>query len=114
MRDIPRIIEAKGAKIPIIGLGTWPLTGKDCVRLVEAAIETGYRHVDTAQMYGNEAEVGEAIRNSGLRDRIFLTTKVSHANQNAGALERSVRDSLAKMKLPFADLVLLHWPNEQI
>jgi diketogulonate reductase-like aldo/keto reductase len=107
-------VEAGGARIPLVGLGTWTLRGRDCVRLVEQAIAAGYRHVDTAQMYDNEAEVGEGVRNSGQRDRVFVTTKVQPENLRAKDVERSVKESLSRMKLPFVDLVLIHWPNPRI
>ncbi len=69
-------VEAKGFKIPIIGLGTWALRGRDCARVVDQAIRIGYRHIDTAQMYGNEREVGEGVRASGMRADVLVTTKV--------------------------------------
>ncbi|MGZ3296492.1 MAG: aldo/keto reductase, partial [Xanthobacteraceae bacterium] len=72
-----RIVEANGARIPVIGLGTWDLRGRSCARLVEQALHLGYRHVDTAEMYDNEREVGEGLRASGIaRDQVFITTKV--------------------------------------
>jgi len=108
-------VEANGAKIPLLGLGTWDVRGRNCVSQVAQALKLGYRHVDTAQAYENEAEVGEGIRKSGVkRDAIFLTTKVSHTNFRADALERSVEESLAKLKLPHIDLLLLHWPNPSV
>jgi diketogulonate reductase-like aldo/keto reductase len=108
-------VEAHGARIPILGLGTWELRGRSCVRLVEEAVRLGYRHFDTAQSYENEAEVGEGLRNSGLkRDAYFLTTKVWHTNFRAAELERSVDVSMAKLKLPYVDLLLLHWPNPAV
>jgi diketogulonate reductase-like aldo/keto reductase len=113
MRDIP-LAGAKGATIPIVGLGTWTLAGRDCVHLVEAALDAGYRHIDTAQMYGNEAEVGEAVRRSGRRDAVFVTTKVAPGNLSARDFERSTKDSLSQMRLPFVDLLLIHWPNSSI
>jgi diketogulonate reductase-like aldo/keto reductase len=113
MRDVP-LADAKGATIPIVGLGTWTLGGRDCTRLVEAALDAGYRHIDTAQMYGNEAEVGEAVRRSGRRDAVFVTTKVAPGNLNAKDFERSTKDSLSHMQLPFVDLLLIHWPNSSI
>ena len=70
-------VEANGAKIPAIGLGTWELRGRTCARLVEQALRLGYRHIDTAQVYENEREVGEGLRASGVkRDEVFVTTKV--------------------------------------
>ena len=71
------IVEANGARIPLIGLGTWDLRGKTCARMVEEALRLGYRHIDTAAMYGNEEAVGEGLRASGVpRDEVFITTKV--------------------------------------
>ena len=72
-----QFVEANGAKIPAIGLGTWELRGRTCARLVEQALKLGYRHIDTAQVYENEREVGEGLRASGVkRDEVFVTTKV--------------------------------------
>ena len=69
-------VEANGARIPAIGLGTWELRGRTCARLVEQALRLGYRHIDTAQVYENEREVGEGLRGSGVkRDEVFITTK---------------------------------------
>ena len=108
-------VEANGVKIPLLGLGTWDVRGRNCVSQVAQALKIGYRHVDTAQTYENEAEVGEGIRKSGVkRDAIFLTTKVWHTNFRTDALERSVEESLAKLKLPHIDLLLLHWPNPSV
>ena len=108
-------VEANGAKIPLLGLGTWDVRGRNCVSQVAQALKIGYRHVDTAQAYENETEVGEGIRTSGVkRDAIFLTTKVWHTNFRADELERSVEASLAKLKLPYVDLLLLHWPNPSV
>ncbi len=108
-------IEAHGARIPLIGLGTWDLRGKSCARMVEEAIGLGYRHIDTAAMYRNEAEVGEGLRASGIgRDEVFITTKVWSSNLHARDFERSARDSLANLKLPYVDLLLIHWPNSSV
>ncbi|MGO9360813.1 MAG: aldo/keto reductase [Xanthobacteraceae bacterium] len=110
-----QLIEANGAKIPAIGLGTWELRGRSCVRLVDQAIRLGYRHIDTAQVYENEREIGEGVRASGVpRDEIFITTKVWTSHFAPRDLERSVRESLARLRLAQADLVLLHWPNPQV
>lgn len=109
------VIEAKGAKIPAIGLGTMTLKGDACVDAVSAALGMGYRHIDTAAFYGNEAEVGEGIRKSGVsRDDIFLTTKVRHTDLAAGAFEASVTSSLEKLGLPYVDLLLIHWPSQEL
>ncbi len=70
-------VEANGARIPAIGLGTWELSGLACARVIEQALRLGYRHIDTAQMYDNEREVGEGVRASGVsRSDVFVTTKV--------------------------------------
>jgi diketogulonate reductase-like aldo/keto reductase len=108
-------VQANGATIPILGLGTWDLRAKACARIVEQALRLGYRHIDTAQAYENEREVGEGVRAAGLpRDQVFITTKVWWTSFSAGALEKSVAESLARLKLPFVDLLLLHWPNASV
>ena len=111
---VPRL-EANGAHIPAIGLGTSRLRNDDCVRAVATALELGYRHIDTAVMYGNEVEVGEGLRVSGLaRDAVFVTTKVLPAEIAPGALQASAHQSLAHLKLDYVDLLLIHWPNASI
>ncbi len=108
-------VEAGGARIPLIGLGTWDLRGKVCARMVEQAIRLGYRHIDTAAMYGNEEAVGEGVRASGVpRDEVFITTKVWQSDLAPRDFERSTKDSLAKLKLSSVDLLLIHWPNPSI
>lgn len=108
-------VEANGAKIPSIGLGTWELSGRTCARVVEQALRLGYRHIDTAQVYENEREVGDGLRSSGVRrDAVFLTTKVWTNRFAPHDLERSVKESLARLRLPCVDLVLLHWPNPHV
>jgi len=108
-------ITANGAKIPLLGLGTWDLRGRVCARVVEQALRLGYTHIDTAEMYDNEREVGEGFRASGVpRDSVFITTKVWPSHFAPRALERAARDSLAKLRLSAVDLLLLHWPNPQV
>jgi 2,5-diketo-D-gluconate reductase B len=108
-------VEANGAKIPAIGLGTWELRGRTCARLVEQALRLGYRHIDTAQVYENEREVGEGLRASKVRrDEIFVTTKVWTNHFAPHDLERSTKESLTKLRLTEVDLLLLHWPNPQV
>jgi 2,5-diketo-D-gluconate reductase B len=110
-----QVIESHGARIPVIGLGTMTLKDDVCVELVEAALHLGYRHLDTAQNYGNEREVGAGMRGSGIkREEIFLTTKVWFNRLAAGDFERSVDESLERLALPWVDLLLIHWPNAQI
>ena len=107
-------VEAKGFAIPLVGLGTWALRGRDCARLVEQAIRLGYRHIDTAQMYDNEREVGEGVRNSGKRAEVIVTTKVQPTLLAPPDLERSVKESLARLRLDHVDLLLIHWPNPRV
>jgi len=108
-------VEANGAKIPLVGLGTWDLRGRTCARVVEQALKLGYRHVDTAEMYDNEREVGEGVRASGLkRNDVFVTTKIWPSHFAPRALERAARDCLVRLRLSEVDLLLLHWPNPQI
>ncbi len=110
-----QFVEASGVKIPAIGLGTWELRGRTCARLVEQALKLGYRHIDTAQVYENEREVGEGLRTSGAkRDDVFVTTKVWTTHFAPNDLERSTKESLAKLRLSEVDLLLLHWPNPQV
>jgi diketogulonate reductase-like aldo/keto reductase len=110
-----QFIEANGAKIPAIGLGTWELRGRTCARLVEQAVRLGYRHIDTAQVYENEREVGEGLRASrARRDDVFVTTKVWTTHFAPNDLERSTKESLTKLRLTEVDLLLLHWPNPQV
>jgi len=109
-----QVIEAKGFKIPIVGLGTWALRGRECARIVEQAIRLGYRHIDTAQMYDNEREVGEGVRASGRRSEVLVTTKVAPTMLAPPDLERSVKESLAKLRLDVIDLLLIHWPNQRV
>src|ERR1700690_1673045 len=107
-------VEPKGFKIPLVGLGTWALRGRDCARLVEQAIRLGYRHIGTAQMYDNEAQVGEGVRASGKRDEVMVTTKVQPTLLAPRDLERSVKESLARLRLDVIDLLLIHWPNPRV
>jgi diketogulonate reductase-like aldo/keto reductase len=101
-----------GDPIPPVGLGTWRLTGASCRRSVETALEVGYRHLDTAQEYGNERQVGDAIRASGIdREDLFVTTKLGRGNRGRDAVHRSVEESLAKLGTDHVDLLLIHWPN---
>ena len=108
-------VNANGANIPAIGLGTWTLTGEAATRLVADAIRSGYRHVDTATMYDNEEAVGAGLRASGVpRDEIFLTTKVWPSDIADGDLQRSVEASLKRLQVDRLDLALIHWPSRTI
>ena len=108
-------VEAHGAHIPLIGLGTWDLRGRVCARIVEQALRLGYRHIDTAEMYDNEREVGEGLRSSGIkRDEVFVTTKIWPSHFAPREFERAAKDSLMRLRLSEVDLLLLHWPNPRI
>lgn len=108
-------VAANGARIPAIGLGTWTLKGDQCSDLVSHALAVGYRHVDTAKMYDNEAAVGAGIKASSVtRDDIFLTTKVWWTDLAPADLERSAEGSLKRLGLDHVDLLLIHWPNARI
>ena len=105
----------KDEKVPSLGLGTYRLTGEACVRAVERALAMGYRHVDTAQMYGNEAEVGRGIEDSGVgRGEIFLTTKVWPSDFAHDRVISKTRESLTKLRTDHVDLLLMHWPGDGI
>jgi 2,5-diketo-D-gluconate reductase B len=105
----------KGEKVPSLGLGTYRLTGEACVRSVARALSMGYRHVDTAQMYGNEAEVGRGIEDAGVgREEIFLTTKVWPSDFAHDRVIRKTRESLKKLRTDYVDLLLMHWPGDGV
>lgn len=115
MLPLAPTVDANGANIPAIGLGTWPMKDEECAQAVVGAISVGYRHIDTAAMYGNEAAVGEGLRASGVaRDDIFLTTKVWHDDIAPGDLQRSAEASLKRLGLDQVDLLLIHWPNPAV
>jgi 2,5-diketo-D-gluconate reductase B len=98
-------------KVPCIGFGTYKLTGRECTKAVEDALQAGYRHIDTAQFYNNEEEVGKAIHNSGIdRDKIFITTKIFPTDFKR--LVDATEESLRKLKMNHVDLLLLHWPSD--
>jgi 2,5-diketo-D-gluconate reductase B len=104
-------ITLKGAKVPALGFGTYPLSGEAGRRAIAEAIGVGYRHIDTAQMYGNEADVGAAIRASKVdRGELFVTTKIDNGNHGAAGARRSAEDSLRALGGTYIDLLLIHWP----
>jgi 2,5-diketo-D-gluconate reductase B len=108
-------VAVKGARIPLLGLGTWELRGRVCARVVEQALRLGYRHLDTAEIYDNEREVGEGLHASGIkRDEVFVTTKIWPSHYAPPELERAARECLVRLRLSEVDLLLLHWPNPQI
>ena len=108
-------VELQGEEIPALGFGTWQLKGEDCVEGVETALELGYRHIDTAQSYGNQDKVGKGIQNSDVdREDIWLTTKIWRDNLNREELKESVEDSLEKLQTDYLDLLLIHFPFEEM
>ena len=105
----------KGEKVPSLGLGTWRLVGEACARAVERALGLGYRHIDTAQMYDNEKEVGRSIQNSNVdREDIFLVTKVWTSDFLYENVIRATHESLRKLHTDYVDLLLMHWPNPSV
>lgn len=98
--------------IPAFGLGTFRLKGQQVIDSVKMGLELGYRHIDTAQIYDNETEVGQAIAESEVpRDELFVTTKVWTSNLGADRLLPSLEESLSKLRLQQVDLTLVHWPS---
>jgi 2,5-diketo-D-gluconate reductase A len=114
--DAPRlpgdtVTLTNGARMPLLGFGTWQIKGEDAVRATAAALETGYRHLDTATVYGNEGEVGEALATGGVRrEEVFVTTKCPPAR--AGREIETLRESLEMLQTDHVDLWLIHWPGE--
>lgn len=108
-------VEANGASIPAIGLGTWTLTGEHCSEIVAEGLRLGYRSVDTAQMYGNEAAVGTGLAASGVaRGEIFLTSKIWPDCAASGVLERTAEERLRLLGVDCLDLLLIHWPARDV
>jgi 2,5-diketo-D-gluconate reductase B len=108
-------VTVKGTKVPALGFGTWQLNGAQCESAVEHALALGYRHIDTAQAYANEREVGRAIARSGTnRDAIFLTTKLAPDNLAAKDVASSLAGSLTALATDHVDLLLIHWPSATV
>jgi 2,5-diketo-D-gluconate reductase A len=108
---IPALPLNTGHDIPQLGFGTWPLTDAQAAVAVAAAIEAGYRHIDTATRYGNEAGVAEGMRRSGLpREQLFVTTKLDGAFQGDDRAIGGLEAALDRMQLDYVDLLLMHWP----
>ncbi len=103
-----------GNAIPQIGLGTWPLDDAQVATAVVSAVELGYRHVDTAYRYGNEAGVGQGVRDCGLpREELFITTKLDGTHQGRDRAVEGLEGSLKRLGLDYVDLLLIHWPLPQ-
>lgn len=108
-------VNVKGEKVPKIGIGTWQSKGGECAKAVRTALEEGYRHIDTAQAYGNEDQVGKGINESSVgREDIWLTTKLWRSNLNRRDLKDSVDESLEKLGTDYVDLLLIHWPFDDM
>lgn len=105
----------QGEDVPALGLGTWQLKGSVCREAVRHTLSLGYRHIDTAEMYGNEAEVGRGLQDANVdRDAIFLTTKVWHTNLQPDDVHAAAEESLRKLQTDYVDLLLIHWPNTSV
>jgi 2,5-diketo-D-gluconate reductase B len=114
-RTMKAYIERDGGAMPVIGLGTWQLEGVLGRRAVRSAIEMGYRHVDTAQMYENEEDVGQAMKESGVeREKLFVTTKLAIGNLNERSVRESCARSLERLITDYVDLLLIHWPDDAV
>ncbi len=108
-------ITTQGMSMPALGLGTWRMKGAECTQAVQHALGLGYRHIDTAEMYGNEEAVGEALAHGGVpRGEVHLTTKVWYENLAPDAMQRAIEASLTKLRTPYVDLYLIHWPAPQM
>lgn len=104
-----------GSSMPALGLGTWELRGNDCAMAVKEALQLGYRHIDTAEFYGNEDVIGRELRASGVpRKELFITTKVWTTHHKAYDFKKAVEASLSRLGLPEVDLLLIHWPNHDV
>lgn len=110
-----KFVASNGASIPALGFGTYGMSRSDMMRTLPEALRAGFRHIDTAQIYRNEEEVGECVQASGLkRAEVFLTTKVWVANYSERAFGASVDESLRKLRTDYIDLLLLHWPSHAV
>lgn len=108
-------IRREGEWVPKLGFGTFNLTGRQALGILEFALDVGYRHFDTAQMYENEDEIGKVIGNTSIpRERLFITNKVWHTNLSKDKFLPSVENSLKNLKQDYIDLLLIHWPNKDI
>jgi 2,5-diketo-D-gluconate reductase B len=115
MADENQVVRVQGAEVPALGFGTWQIEGRDAREAVRDALEIGYRHIDTAKAYGNEREVGQGIRDSGVaRADIWLTTKVPHHEAEPSAVRAAAEGSLERLGTDYVDLLLLHWPSADV
>jgi len=111
--QIPTAKFKDGKSIPVLGLGTWQLTGKKCIETVKTALEIGYTHIDTAEIYGNQKEIREAIKGFP-REKLFLTSKAWIKNLEFEKALKACKKTLAEIGTDYLDLYLIHWPNKKI
>jgi 2,5-diketo-D-gluconate reductase B len=110
-----QFLDTQGIRLPRLGFGTFRMPGGDCQPVVESALELGYRHIDTAEMYQNEEAVGAAIASSALeREDLHLTTKVWHENLKPESIRRALDTSLEKLRVDYVDLYMVHWPSRDM
>lgn len=106
------VIESAQTRMPSLGFGTWPMRGAECQQAVESALDLGYRHIDTAEMYGNEEAVGAALQASSIpRNDVYLTTKIWNDKPKGEAIRRAAEACLRRLRQPYLDLLLIHWPS---
>lgn len=104
-----------GDQIPVIGLGTWQITGKTCTNAVRNALELGYRHIDTADVYGNHQDIAPALKDTSLsRSELFITSKIHRNDLRFNDVIKTVERLLKELGLEYLDLLLIHWPNKNI
>jgi 2,5-diketo-D-gluconate reductase A len=109
---VPTVTLTHGARMPRLGLGTWPLDDQAVAPVVERAVGLGYRLIDTAHNYGNERGVGAGLRASGVpREELFVTTKFNKRSHSVRGVRRAAQDSVRRMGVGYLDLLLIHWPN---
>jgi 2,5-diketo-D-gluconate reductase B len=110
-----RFFEKGGEKMPTLGYGTFRLPGSECENGVRVAIETGYRHIDTARMYKNEKEVGKGIKDAGInRESLFVTSKIPPDHLTPEQIRKETENSLRELDMDYLNLLLIHWPNFDI
>ncbi len=110
---IPATILENGVKMPVIGLGTWQLTGQKCTDTLKKALNLGYTHIDTAEIYGNQKDIGRAIKGYP-RDKLFITSKVWRDNLHYDDVLSACKNTLNDLGVDYLDLYLIHWPNHNI
>ena len=106
---------ASGHEIPILGLGTWQLKGSQCERIIKVAIELGYTHIDTAWMYQNQTQIGNALHDIGVdRDTLFITSKIWHTHLKHDEVLSQFDVCINDLQMDYVDLLLIHWPSDSV